>query len=279
MTLTPLVVPFTHRILLTLLAAGALAASVPLASSAAPLPLGDAVQKTTLHFQITGNGRDQLRLSITNSSPDSAQITVPAGLIFKGDNGERVVILRTAGISVAAQGTTDADLPAAALSSRNSAGTRPFSATADSEPKLSGLLKFLASHDDLPRATSQLLILAILEDITFGKWQQFLAVEHAPDKNAGREVVQAIDALGLLREIAPGENFALTRDNELKLRALRNPVTRAKAVQLYGITLPDEPGVAPAGAPNLKQLLHTQPGDNCPVCRMREQAGRGAGDF
>jgi hypothetical protein len=60
------------------------------------------------------------------------------------------------------------------------------------------------------------------------------------------------------------------------MAALRNPMTRAKAAQLFGLTTPgDAPaGQAPAGqAPaDVGQLLHLKPGDNCPVCRMRAQA-------
>ncbi len=268
-------------ILFAFLTAGAFVASVPSALSepAPPLPLETALQKTTLCAKITGNSRDQLRFSIANTSPDAARISIPAGLILKASNGNRIIVLRSAEISVAGRGTADAELPTAALSSRNGAATQPFSVTGDSEPRLANLLRFLASHDDIPRATSQLLVLAVLENTTFAQWQKFLALQRAPNATTSRETAHAIDALGLLREIAPAEQFALARDNELKLRALRNPVTRAKAVQLYGIALPEEPGISSAGAPNLKQLLHTQPGDNCPTCRMREQAGRGAGDL
>lgn len=270
-----------HRIFLTFLTAGTVGASVPSASSdpGPPIPFGDVADKATLRAEITGNSRDQLRISVSNTSPDAIRITIPAGLILKGNNGDRVVLLRSAEISVAGRATADADLPTAALSSRNSAGTQPFSVTADSEPKLAALLKLLSTNNDVPRATSQLVVLALLEDISFAQWEQFVSLQGGADRKAAGDIVQAIDALGLLREVAPGGSFALGRDNGLKLRALRNPVTRAKAVQLYGIAMPDDPGVPPAEAPNLKQLLHTQPGDNCPVCRMREKATRGAGDF
>jgi hypothetical protein len=63
----------------------------------------------------------------------------------------------------------------------------------------------------------------------------------------------------------------LAGDSELKLRALRNPWCRAKAMQVYGLSLGD--GAVP---PDLGQLLHTKPGDNCPICRQRalmEKAG------
>ena len=63
------------------------------------------------------------------------------------------------------------------------------------------------------------------------------------------------------------------KDGELRLRALRQPLVRAKAMQLFGMSAPE--GVP---VPQLNQLLHTAPGDNCPICRMRaqmEQAGNG----
>ena len=86
----------------------------------------------------------------------------------------------------------------------------------------------------------------------------------------------AADASNILREM--NENEASARVNpELKLRALRNPLTRAKAMQFYGIEMPAD--AADASAPNLNQLLHTQPGDNCPVCRAREKMQAPANDL
>jgi hypothetical protein len=80
--------------------------------------------------------------------------------------------------------------------------------------------------------------------------------------------VQAIDALGLLRVLHPSRTFALATDPDLRLRALRNPWCRTKAALLYGLTLPGSDG---ATAPDLGQLLHTSPGDNCPICRQRAE--------
>jgi hypothetical protein len=80
----------------------------------------------------------------------------------------------------------------------------------------------------------------------------------------------------VLREIAPTASFALAKDPELKLRALRNPWCRTKAMQLYGIALPE---IAPGQAPDLGQLLHTKANDNCPVCRLRQGPPGGAGEL
>lgn len=126
---------------------------------------------------------------------------------------------------------------------------------------------------DVPRATTQFVALAFLEDVTFAQWQRFLAPQRTGEPPGQThptpvEVTQAIDALGLLRRLAPEKTFALATDAELKFRALRNPWCRAKATQLYGIALPTSDGAVP---PDLGQLLHLKPGDNCPVCRQRSE--------
>ena len=82
---------------------------------------------------------------------------------------------------------------------------------------------------------------------------------------------------GILRTVAPSQTFALGSDSGLKLRALRNPWCRAKAMELYGITIPAT--TADGQVPDLGQLLHTRPGDNCPICRQRALMEKAAGDL
>ena len=136
-------------------------------------------------------------------------------------------------------------------------------ATTETEPRLAGLLDYFAQHNDVPRLTAQLLVLCVTEDITFAPWRRFLGAKPGAEP-APQEVVAAIDALGVLHAIHPQRSFALAADVELKLRALRNPVARGKATQLYGLALPDAPL-----PPTLGTLLHLKPGDNCPICRQR----------
>lgn len=220
----------------------------------------------------TGNGRDQLALTVSNASGAAVAVTIPAGLIAANRAGAgRLIVLRAAELAVAPGAAATVALPVAALEKKNALETQPYRATPDAEPRLADLLKFLADQPDVPRATTQLVVLAVLEDVTFPQWRQFLAPQRAgaqPEQTQPTplEVTQAIDALGLLHRLAPAKNFALASDAELKFRALRNPWCRAKATQLYGITLPTSDGAVP---PDLGQLLHLKPGDNCPVCRQR----------
>jgi hypothetical protein len=113
--------------------------------------------------------------------------------------------------------------------------------------------------------------------LNYAQWLQFLAGPPgaAPGSEphpTPAEVTQAVDVLGLLRQLAPQQTFALATDSELKLRALRNPWARVKAMQVYGLNLGDG-----AVAPDLGQLLHTKPGDNCPICRQRALMEQAAG--
>jgi hypothetical protein len=243
------------------------------------LPIAAALENRDLRCEMNGNGRDQLALTIRNTSAAPVAFAVPAGLIAAGPKGEnKMAILRGASATIPPQGFVDIALPAAALSSKSTCAAQPFTPTATTEPRLAGLLKFLADQPDAPKATAQLAVLCLLEDISFPQWVRFLATpatsapaESHPTPN---EVTQAIDVLGILRTIAPKQTFALAADPELKLRALRNPSCRAKAMQIYGLDLGD--GAVP---PDLGQLLHTKPNDNCPICRQRALMQRPASDL
>lgn len=216
--------------------------------------------------EFTGNGRERLTFTETNPGRDARTVELPAGLIFAAGE-DRVLLVRTARLTVPPGGSVEALLPTVALSAKNACATRAFSATKEQVPALAPLLRLAAERADLPNDTTQLLALALLEDIAFTPWQDFLVAQRTKEAAeqphpTPAEVTLAIDALGLLRQLAPERQFALGTDPELKLRALRNPWCRAKAVQLYGLD-------AVALPPDIGQLLHARPGDNCPICRQR----------
>ena len=248
----------------------------------AAIPLAQALTRSELKWAWNGNGRDQLSLAVSNSSTQPLTIAIPAGLIAANRaGGDKLIVVRAAQITIPPGASADVALPVVALSAKNENTTQPYQATTYNEPRLAGLLKFLADKPDAPKPTAQLAALALLEDLTFPQWLQILATPRPgepPDPNhpTPAEVTQAIDALGILRTIAPAKAFAIATDDGLKLRALRNPWCRAKAMQLYGITLPTSDGAVP---PDIGQLLHLKPGDNCPVCRQRAQMQAAPGDL
>ncbi|MEQ1858355.1 MAG: hypothetical protein ABMA13_00305 [Chthoniobacteraceae bacterium] len=98
------------------------------------------------------------------------------------------------------------------------------------------------------------------EDFTFAEWRATLGREPA-----AADLGALLDALTEAHAQAPDRMLKLAQDGEFRQRTLRTSEVRAQAMRVFGLDVPD--GV-PAG---INQLLHTQPGDNCPVCRMREQ--------
>ena len=233
----------------------------------------DLARRSDVHIALKTNGRDTITVEIANHSGEPFTAEIPAGLVCElADRTGKVITLRAAPITIEAGGSAETIIPAAALSLKNAATAQGCIATSDTVQKLAPLLAWLANRPDVPRSTTQIAVLSLMEDISFAQWQNFLlAAQPKPDTAAHptpAEVAQAVDALAILREVAPGNSSALAGDAELKLRALRNPLSRAKAMQLYGITLPSEDAAA-AVAPDIGQLLHRVPGDNCPVCRAR----------
>jgi hypothetical protein len=240
-------------------------------SANASVTLAEALRDPALQCKITGSGHGVVQVAIENRGDGAMTIDQPAGLICASLAGDaRVITLRAAQIVVAAKGAADATIPAAALSTRNEGKLQPFAVTPDTEPKLAPFLAWLAKNNDAPRMTAQVAVLCVMEDVNFAQWQQFLAPQRVPSSAAPTpaEIAAAVDALGVLRTLEPERKFALAADGELRLRALRNPWSRAKAAQLFGIPDPAGDGVAPT-PPDLGTLLHTKANDNCPICRQR----------
>jgi len=104
------------------------------------------------------------------------------------------------------------------------------------------------------------------ENFTFAQWHAALGHEPTP-----AELTALLDALATAQREQPDRQLALADDAELRRRALRAPEVRAKAMEVFGMTAPD--GIP---LPTVDQLMHTQPGDNCPICRMRTQAEKAA---
>jgi hypothetical protein len=262
-------------------AAFLLACVLPVARAAElPLPLSTALESKRLLVEASGNGHDQLSLTLRNPSSTGVAISIPAGLIAEGrDKAEPVIVLRKAEATVSPQSAVEVTLPVAALSSKNSTTSQPFTLTSASEPRLAPLLTYLAGQPDAPRPTAQLAVYCLLENMSYPQWLQALAGPPgaAPSTDphpTPADITQAVDVLGLLKQLAPQQTFALANDSELKLRALRNPWCRVKAMQIYGLNLGD--GAVP---PDLGQLLHTKAGDNCPICRQRALMEKASGDL
>ncbi|HEV7869509.1 MAG TPA: hypothetical protein VGO90_17600 [Chthoniobacteraceae bacterium] len=225
-----------------------------------------AVQRADLDWTIAWEALNVASVNVVNSSATPLKIEQPAGAIYSGE-GVRLVSLKAWSVEVPARGSATVKVPIAALTWRSLTVPKAFVWTDQKEPRIEPLLAYLAKRPDVSSVAAQLAVLCFTEDIGFASWQQFLAAQRAARGEGTAppptDIVAAIEVLEILRELAPKQPFALASDGELKLRALRNPWCRAKAVELYGLTAPG----APALAPELSTLLHARTGDNCPICR------------
>jgi hypothetical protein len=245
-----------------------LLAAMLLPTLGSAVPLADAQRDASLKLDIRGDGRSQLTVTAINQSHGPISIEVPAGMIAVGKSSARVIAIRAAALEMAKGQSGEIVIPVAPLSLKNDATTEPYTVAPDRVEALQPLVDYSAKHNDLPRATAQLVALVLLEDVNFPKWQEFLGKEGLKEpRPTPADIAAAVDAISIVRQLKPDRRIAIAEDPEFRLRALRNPWSRAKAMQLFGMNPPE--GVP---IPDLNQLLHTRPGDNCPICRLRNPA-------
>lgn len=254
-------------LLLVILAVAALAES----ATAGEQGLAEALRRASVKMEITAASGGDVHLSLTNQTGTEVLVVQPPGLILAAsDRDLRVLTLRALRLPLTAHSTVKTTVSIAALSHRGFDSAIAYQPTNEVEPRLTPLLAYLAKNDDVSQLSAQLAVLCLLENLTFTQWQQFLAPRRkVPTTDATlSEVAAAIDTLVLLRTLTPDRKFALAEDGDLRRRSLRNPWSRAKAAQLFGLdTLTIEtPAPLP---PALGTLLHTKANDNCPICRNR----------
>lgn len=238
-----------------------------------PTSLKEAIGRSDFTFQFTGNGRGILTAKVYNRTGKTVSLGMPVGLVFKAESGEKQVTLRSADITLPAGAETEAVIPTGGLALGNADEFREVKLLDEPDNLLKPLLALFEGQPDLPRNTAQLAVFAVTEDISLARWLEWLPVaekDRAISRPTPTEVTQIVDALAFVRLAYPERKPALLADEKLKRLATRNPHSRGKAMSLYGIVLDDvQPGV-PSAVPDLKQLLHMTPGDNCPICRQRD---------
>lgn len=213
--------------------------------------------------------KPELELAMVSKSPGvldlhkakaTGAVRVPSGTVCVTEAGkDRCLVLKT---TLAAEIATS--IPVATLSGSLPEGTK-WRPSEETISELAPLVQYLETKPATSLEALRLTALCLMSDPTFRQWNALSS------DSAEAKVAAALDAVTLLREIAPGKSFALQEDGELKLAAYRTPGLRGKAMQAFQVKISPVP-VNPKSLPNMEQLMHIAPGDDCPLCRIRGKA-------
>jgi len=204
-----------------------------------------ALEDHVVEAEFKGNGRDFLKMIVTNRASQPVRLSFPLGQTFESVHG-RVMLLRPMTLDLVAGETLRRDLETLALGSAHGNGEeRLFAAVADAGAtgELQPLLEYLAAHPETPTAVAQTAALAIRENLpasAFAKFAQEGALPSELNTDFFKvETAELVQALILLRNLGyTGEELAITIDPLTKIEAMVDPMAHAFALHYYGI----EPG-------------------------------------
>ncbi len=206
------------------------------------LDLPAAIDQGIVRAEFTGNGREMMRMNITNKRQQPVRLHTAAGLVFQNGNSS-VVLLRAHDTDLKAGELKQEELQTAATSSSNQVVDSAYSLTPQSAPKLATLLDYLDKHPELSPGAAQTAVLALSENLPVSAFAKFVEAGAADvpskfDTTAFKvDVADIISALGMLRDIGvPDEQLSLTIDPQLKIEAMIDPLSHAAAMRYYGIT-------------------------------------------
>jgi len=207
--------------------------------------LSQTILQGKVQVSLVGNGRDKMRMSVTNNSDRTILVKVDAGQVFAGA-ASSVIAVRPCSLTVNAGETIGTDIQTAALSTSNRIGSAVYSPVTATVPKLRELITHLKYHPEITPGTIQTVVLALTENLPAGAFARY----PRPDTNIPSRVdttpfrvdtVDLICALIVLRDIGmPDSLLAITVDPQLKSEAMIDPLAHAYAMSYYKIPFQNE---------------------------------------
>lgn len=213
--------------------------SSPAVKPAIARTLAEAMADPQIKVSLTGNGREQLTVTLSSLSADRFTLQLPAGETFaSGDS--TVVLLRATTIELGSEAVRKT-LTIAATNTVAPVAERSYQLSNQAFPRLRPLLAHLAEHPEIGVATAQTAVLALTENLPVCALAKFTAVGGDMggvfNTDAFRvETSEIIGALTVLRELGiPEQEIALTIDPQLKIEAMIDSLAHAAAMRYYAI--------------------------------------------
>lgn len=208
-----------------------------------------ALEDHVVEAEFKGNGRDLLRMVVTNRASKPVRLSFPQGQAFESVHG-KVMLMRPMTLDLLAGETQRKDLETMALSSAHgnpgnhgnhaNGEDKLFAAISEPSGDLLPLLQYLVVHPEISPAVAQTAVLAIRENLPASAFARFAEEGALPSElNTDYfkvETVELVQALILLRNLGyTGEDLAITIDPLTKIEAMVDPLAHAFALYYYGI--------------------------------------------
>ena len=216
-----------------------------IAGPAEPVDLQAAIEQGRIKAEFSGNGREAMRATLSNTGTTTLQARVEVGLVFESGRNA-VVVARPTEVEIEAGKTVQATFQTAATRSGNSLGHAPYVITYNHVPRVELLLTYAQDHLELSAGAIQTAILALNENLPLSSVAKFTPgaseLESRFNTDAFRvETYDIITALGALREMGVADStVAMTLDPQLRIEAMIEPLSRPAAMRYYGISGADE---------------------------------------
>ena len=215
------------------------------AGPAEPVDLQAAIEQGRIKAEFSGNGREAMRATLSNTGATTLQARVEVGLVFESGRNA-VVVARPTEVEIEPGKTVQATFQTAATRSGNSLGNAPYVITYNHVPRVELLLTYAQDHLELSPGAIQTAILALNENLPLSSVAKFTPgaseLESRFNTDAFRvETYDIITALGALREMGVADaTIAMTLDPQLRIEAMIEPLSRPVAMRYYGISGTDE---------------------------------------
>lgn len=204
--------------------------------------LQEAVSWGWVRAEFSGNGRDELNVSLAALTDDPIEVLFEEGLLFETPLGNnQVVVVRRENVLLAPGESATVELVTAATTCANRLERESYVLTSSRIKELQPLLRAIQRRPDLPVEALQTAVLAVTENPPLSVFAEFelvsgdLPLRHRTDhlRVPVREIIRALE---LLEEAGIGaDQLALAIDPQLKVEAMIDPMTYAYALRYFDI--------------------------------------------
>lgn len=218
-------------------------APVSVAKSApVEVSLLDALGRNWLTAAYRGNGRDEVTAVVSSKYSAPLRLTFSAGLIFEtGDFQGQMAMTSRQTVDLPPGGRREARLAAAATHLNNPLTAQVYHLCPDTLPALAPLFAQVDKTPEISRDAVQTAILMLTDNAPLGAFAKFalLAADSARPSTTAFQVnnPEILSAFELVRDAGyPRFNLVATRDPQLKIESMIDPLSHSAAMDYYHIT-------------------------------------------